>query len=124
MVLFDELLQSLDRHAGDAVRIEIGRIVGDLITLRNMSISVTTKLDFGENVSLQASIVKDLGAEFEQTLPARVQSLIDLEPSLEKESGTLANVLANLTMIAPSFSLRGGTIEILRGIIAKGLSAA
>jgi hypothetical protein len=30
-------------------------------------------------------------------------------------------VLAELTQNAPSFSLRGGTREILRGIIARGL---
>ena len=32
-----------------------------------------------------------------------------------------ARVLAYLMQMAPSFSLRGGTREILRGIIARGL---
>ena len=36
-------------------------------------------------------------------------------------SRRFAEVLAYTTMQAPSFSLRGGTREILRGIIARGL---
>ena len=34
---------------------------------------------------------------------------------------TLAEVADYVTRAAPSFSLRGGTREILRGIVARGL---
>ena len=123
MVLFTELLDTLkEREEAEIVR-GLGRILGDLITLRNMSISVTTMLNRGEDVSMQAAMVKDLGADFEQRLPAIVQQMVEIEPSLNERASPLAKVLANLTMIAPSFSLRGGTVEILRGIIAKGMGA-
>lgn len=121
MVLFTEMLDTLSGQKQTELAKGLGRILGDLITLRNMSISVTTMLGRGEDVSMQAAMVKDLGAEFEQRLPSVVQQMVEIEPSLNDGASPLAKVLANLTMIAPSFSLRGGTVEILRGIIAKGM---
>ena len=47
-------------------------------------------------------------------------NLIDAEPAMDAAK-TYERVLAELTMLTPSFSLRGGTREILRGIIARGL---
>ena len=54
-------------------------------------------------------------------MPAAVQQLMDIEPGFGGATNDFQRVLANLTMIAPSFSLRGGTPEIMRGIIARGL---
>jgi hypothetical protein len=70
---------------------------------------------------LQASIVKDLGCQFEQRLPGLAQELVGLEPTLADAGTDYQQVLGNLMQLAPSFSLRGGTLEILRGIIARGL---
>jgi len=50
-----------------------------------------------------------------------VRLLVDVEPSEDDGNPPLVAVLAHLIMTAPSFSLRGGTREILRGIIARGL---
>lgn len=123
MVLFTEMLDALKDRKDSEITKGLGRILGDLITLRNMSISVTTMLGRGEDVSMQAAMVKDLGAEFEQRLPSIVQQMVEIEPSLNEHGSPLTKVLANLTMIAPSFSLRGGTVEILRGIISKGMGS-
>ena len=122
-VLFTELLNHLEGRGTSELKKGVGRILGDLITLRNMSISVASGLAQGGDVSLQAAVVKDLGAEFEQRMPGLVQQLVEIEPSIDSEVSDLSKVLASLTMIAPSFSLRGGTVEILRGIIAKGMGA-
>ncbi|MDY0748184.1 acyl-CoA dehydrogenase family protein [Paucibacter sp. R3-3] len=99
---------------------EIGRLTAKLIGLRTMSLSVTAQLAAGANPALAASCVKDLGTGFEQELPEIAQLLHDTPPSTAGGS-THAHVLAQLTQMAPSFSLRGGTREILRGIIARGL---
>ena len=77
-------------------------------------------LDAGKNPSLQAAIVKDLGAVFEQSISEIARTLVDAEPELAAQSDYPA-VLANVMLNAPSWSLRGGTREILRGIIARGL---
>ncbi len=98
----------------------LGRLMAHLVTLRRMSVSVAGMLSRGEDPALEASVVKDLGAVFEQEIPGIAAELVEAEPSLD-ETQSFERVLAELTMIAPSFSLRGGTREILRGIIARGL---
>jgi len=99
---------------------EIGRLTARLFSLRNMSLSVTAQLAAGANPAWAASCVKDLGTGFEQELPDVAQLLHDTQPAIA--GGTdHARVQAQLTQMAPSFSLRGGTREILRGIIARGL---
>ena len=63
-------------------------------------------------------MVKDLGNSFEQAMPELVQAAVDVDPS---GPDALGLVLGHLLQTAPSFSLRGGTREILKGIIARGL---
>ena len=67
---------------------------------------------------VEAAVVKDLGTSFEQALPQAAQELLDLDLA---DDDDLSRLLAYLLMVYPSFSLRGGTREILRGIIARGL---
>ena len=98
---------------------EIGRLAARLFTLRNMSIAVTAQLEAGANPTVVASCVKDLGVTLEQEIPEIAQSILAEEPC--PEGSDHARVLAHLTQLAPSFSLRGGTREILRGIIARSL---
>lgn len=99
---------------------QIGRLTARLHALRSMSLSVTAQLDAGENPSWAASCVKDIGTALEQELPEIAQLLDAVEPRVDGGSDH-AQVLAYLTQLAPSFSLRGGTREILRGILARGL---
>jgi hypothetical protein len=54
---------------------------------------------------------------FEQALPERGARLIDADEMPQE----MRRMHAYLTQIAPTFSLRGGTREILRGIIAREL---
>ncbi len=123
--LLVELIRELGRDgeasAGERARVEIGRRVARLATLRGMSISVAALLDRGENPELEASVIKDLGALFEQELPDLAQELVGLAPSSDPAARPFQRALAHLVQNAPSFSLRGGTREILRGIIARGL---
>ena len=97
-----------------------GRLLGQLAVLRNLSLSVTALLAEGRSPVVEASMVKDLGTTFEQSVPGLIT---DHLASLEGVS-IPAELLATLDYVAgmsPSFSLRGGTREILRGIIARGL---
>jgi alkylation response protein AidB-like acyl-CoA dehydrogenase len=98
----------------------IGTAVAEMWTLRQMSQAVAGALASGANPALEAVIVKDLGNCFEQDLPRRIQAALgdDIEPA---RAATLNAVTNYLLKLAPCFSLRGGTREILRGIIAKQL---
>ena len=99
----------------------LGRLVAQLHTLRRMSVSVAGMLQAGKEPVVEASIVKDLGTIWEQRLPERVR---DLTAFLEPDAGnqvTLDEQLAFAFKMAPKLTIQGGTTEILRGIIARGL---
>lgn len=117
------VIKMMDRIGSDPTEeqsAKIGRLVAHLYTLRRMSLSVAGMLEIGENPSLEAAVVKDLGAVFEQSIPQIGHDLIGAEVDPDSEDDFEA-VTAYLTQGAVSFSLRGGTREILRGIIARGL---
>ncbi|MDA8892571.1 acyl-CoA dehydrogenase family protein [Hyphomicrobiales bacterium] len=118
-ILLQELVNEFSSRNDDEGVTEIGRQMAHLTTLRQMSVSVAGMLDEGANPALEASVVKDLGAVFEQDLPNIAHRLMGLEP--DANGSDFQRYLAILTQISPSFSLRGGTREILRGIIARGL---
>lgn len=119
-LLLVELIRELQNKSGARAEEEVGRLVAHLVTLRQMSLSVAGMLNAGENPALEASVVKDLGALYEQELPVRAHELTGIEPTIGTGSD-FQQVLGYLTQVTPSFSLRGGTREILRGIIARGL---
>ena len=99
----------------------LGQLVAQLHTLRRMSVSVAGMLQAGREPVVEGSIVKDLGTIWEQKLPARVRELAALlKPELLNHTA-LENQLAYATTIAPKLTIQGGTTEILRGIIARGL---
>lgn len=96
----------------------IGELTAELWTLRQMSLAVAGKLAAGEDPMLAAAVLKDLGNAFEQKIPRALQARSDVDFAAGSD---FARVLALLLMVSPSFSLRGGTREILRGIVARGL---
>ena len=99
---------------------EIGRLVAHLATLRRMSVSVAGMLERGAQPSVEAALVKDVGTAFEREIPEIFRQLIPTEPALG--SGTNYAELLGMTILrAPGFTIRGGTREILRGMIARGL---
>jgi len=98
----------------------LGRIASQLVVLRRMSRSVAGMLENRQDPSLQAAIVKDLGTTLEQDIPEIVRRTVPVEPG-ENGAEELEAALDYLIQHAPSFSLRGGTREILRGIIARGI---
>jgi acyl-CoA dehydrogenase len=98
----------------------IGKMVGQLAALRAMSIAITAKLAAGESPLIEAALVKDIGTTLEQTIPSLIADVIGMAP-FDRPNEGLFRTLAYVTQIAPAFSLRGGTREILRGVIAHGL---
>jgi len=114
------LLEMLDAAvASDArARVALGRLVAHYATLRQMSMGVAGLLARGEDPGVSAAIVKDLGSTLEQSLPDVAHDLFGGDTPA---GSSLAEVARYVTRAAPSFSLRGGTREILRGIVARGL---
>ncbi len=101
-----------------AIAALIGELAAEMWTLRQLSMSTAAKLAAGEDPMVEASVVKELGNAFEQDMPRRVQAIVT---SGWDEPDNLARLLRALLIASPSFSLRGGTREVIRGIIARGL---
>ncbi len=119
-----QLLREAIRQVGDAPddrqAEEIGRLVAHLATLRRMSSSIAGRIDRGENPATAAALVKDVGTGFEREIPEVIRRILPTEPSLG--AGTDFDELLGSAMLrSPSFTIRGGTREILRGMIARGL---
>ncbi|MDH1178354.1 acyl-CoA dehydrogenase family protein [Achromobacter mucicolens] len=108
-------------HDADAAsRATLGAILSQMAVLRAMSLAVAGKLAAGLSPATEASLVKDLGTELEQAIPRLIGDTLGRHPDRPVPL-PLLRTLAYLEQVAPTFSLRGGTREILRGIIARGL---
>ena len=79
-------------------------------------------IDEGKAPSVESALVKEMGTRFEQDVLQRVLDLVDLEPSPDSAS-LFERLVAAATLTGPSFTIRGGTIEILRSVASKGLQS-
>jgi len=99
----------------------LGRLVAQLHTLRRMSVSVAGMLHAGKEPVLEAAIVKDVGTIWEQRLPHKARELAAFSEPEATNQIPFEKKLAYATTIAPKLTIQGGTTEVLRGIIARGL---
>ena len=99
----------------------IGRLVAQVHTMRRMSVSVAGMLQAGKEPVVEASIVKDIGTVWEQQLPHRVRDLAAFVEETATNRETLEKQLDFAIKTAPKLTIQGGTTEVLRGIIARGL---
>jgi alkylation response protein AidB-like acyl-CoA dehydrogenase len=120
--VFVEMLRICGDNPSPHQAAAIGRLAAHFMTLRRMSISVAGMLEQGKDVGVEAALVKELGNNFEKVLPevARlvVPDLSQLDPAKHK---LFRDTFEETLLLSPSFTLRGGTREILRGVIARGL---
>jgi acyl-CoA dehydrogenase len=119
--LLFELVRVLEDSAEPSAREGVGRLVAQLHALRRMSVSVAGMLQAGKEPVIEAAIVKDLGTAWQQTLPPRARELAEYAGPGSCERPTFEALLAYATLAAPKLTIQGGTTEILRGIIARGL---
>jgi hypothetical protein len=85
-----------------------------------MSLAIAGALESGQAPELAAAVVKDLGTRYENEVIDVARQLVAIPPDPGAESG-FARLLADAVLHAPGFTLRGGTNEVLRGIVARGL---
>ncbi|WP_241385008.1 acyl-CoA dehydrogenase family protein [Rhodococcus sp. CH91] len=114
------VLESLVRGVAEGTTepdTRIGATIGRMAGLHRMSIAVSESLERGENAELAASVVKVLGTKTEGDLA----DLADEIAGYTAGDPHLAELVRAGVMQRPGFTLRGGTSEILRGVIARGL---
>jgi len=98
----------------------VGKLISELQTLRRMSFSVASMLQNGDSPETQAAFVKELGNRFEKMMIESLREISNIIP-LYKWPTSLQNLFEDATLRIPSNSLRGGTTEIMKGIIARQL---
>jgi alkylation response protein AidB-like acyl-CoA dehydrogenase len=99
----------------------LARLTAELWTLRAMSIAVAAQLQAERAPNVAAAMVKDLGTRFERDLVHAIAGALGVEPD-PAAGAALPGLLAGALLQAPGFTLRGGTNEILRGIVAKAVA--
>ncbi len=108
------------REEGDPVAArELGRLTARAWTLRQLSLSVAAALAGGRSPDVAAALVKDVGSRFEGDVVETVRRMAGIEP--RRGAPGLAGLLADGILHSPAFTLRGGTNEILRSVVARGL---
>jgi alkylation response protein AidB-like acyl-CoA dehydrogenase len=102
-----------------AARLALGALVSRMAVLRQMSLAVVSTLLSGGSPAIEAAMVKDLGTVFESDVVDAVRRFAAAEPDPGTEG--FGRLLAMAVLRTPAFTLRGGTSEILRSIVAKGV---
>jgi alkylation response protein AidB-like acyl-CoA dehydrogenase len=101
-----------ERIGADA---DLGRLVARIAGLHQMSMAVAGALERGESPDVSAAVVKVLGTTTEGEIADFADMFGDFgDPGMQK----LISVAVDQR---PGFTLRGGTNEVLRGVIARGL---
>ena len=114
-------IRALPKDADDGAAAAVGELVARMISLRQLSISVARALAGGEDAATRAALVKDLGTRFEQDSVELAADLLDRFDLRTPEAGRLAELVATARLHSPLFTLRGGTNEVLRGVVARGM---
>jgi alkylation response protein AidB-like acyl-CoA dehydrogenase len=107
------LLSALAAASGSAA---VGRLAADLWALRRLSLAVAGALQRGEEPATEAALVKDLGTRFEREVTERSRAVHGGDPSHPMYEQYRRSLLEG-----PGFTLRGGTSEILRSVVSRGL---
>jgi alkylation response protein AidB-like acyl-CoA dehydrogenase len=108
------------RSVGPSARADLGRITARAWAFRGLSLSVARMVDQGRSPGAEAALVKEMATRFEQECLAVVVRHLGRPPDPDSTDPYEA-LLAKAVLTAPSWTIRGGTNEILRAVIMKGL---
>jgi 3-oxocholest-4-en-26-oyl-CoA dehydrogenase alpha subunit len=120
-LVVEELLREAQRSTiPDSMLETLGAAAANFWILHHLSLAIARSLDHGGTPIAESALVKELGTRFEQDVVSAIVELIDFEPGVPARS-LFEHLLVTATLTAPSFTIRGGTNEILRGVVARGL---
>jgi acyl-CoA dehydrogenase len=117
--LFDAFVTEVARDDDPAMLTSIGGLVAELIALRALGTEVALAIDHGRQFGTEAALQKDAGTKFEQRL---IETLRGLGASSATAPERVRELFFEASLGAPSFTLRGGTTEVLRGIVGRDLT--
>jgi acyl-CoA dehydrogenase len=118
--LLVELARELGPEPDRAGARALGELAARLCALRALSMEVARRLQAGAVPAVEAALVKDAGTRFERDLVEVARLQVPPEEAGEGFRRRYREAVA----AAPGFTLRGGSSEILRGIVARALRPA
>jgi alkylation response protein AidB-like acyl-CoA dehydrogenase len=117
-VILEQTLAQLRDKLDEQGLIIAGRLLAHLTSLRCMSRGIARLIQSGDSPDTEAALVKQMGNALERNILDDMRRLLATVPQPPTE---LATLITDATLRLPSHTLRGGTTEILRGIIARQL---
>lgn len=114
--LLSALIDAIGPTPSAEASARIGMLVARLGALRRLCIAVAVSLDRGRLPVTEAALVKDLGTQLEREIGETARDLVP-----PGSNAVFDQLVADAVLSAPGFTLRGGTNEILRGIVAREL---
>jgi alkylation response protein AidB-like acyl-CoA dehydrogenase len=129
--LLVELIRRLGAAPDARAREMVGRLTARLWSLRRMSLAIALTLDPGPgaqqdavrpgpDLGTEAALVKDMGTFFERDIIEAARLLVAVEPTADA-TDTFERYLAETIVCSPVATIRGGTTEVLRTLIARRL---
>jgi alkylation response protein AidB-like acyl-CoA dehydrogenase len=109
-----------ERGTDDGHLRALGAILARLWSLRQMSMAVAASLAGGVAAEIPAALVKQHGTRFESEIIDLARRVLNVAPDSEAADEG-ARLLGQAIVQSPGFTLRGGTNEILQGVVARGL---
>jgi alkylation response protein AidB-like acyl-CoA dehydrogenase len=120
LVQFMQFTEQQSAEVSGSLAEDLGRLVARYWSVRQMSLAVARLADEGIASGLYGSMAKDLGTILEQDTVEAIRRQLRVEITSDSELPFL-QLLTEAVLMAPSFTIRGGTTEILRSIISKKL---
>lgn len=119
-IILEEAIRAMDATDDERVKLGFGQLVARLRTLRRMSLGVSALLQEGESPETEAALVKEVGTRFEREIIEGVRALSPSMPTTQG-MGAYHSTLRDGILHIPSSTIRGGTNEVLKGIVARQL---
>ncbi len=124
--LFVELIRALGQAPDARAQEMVGRLAARFWTLRRMSLAIALALEPGADaghspdLGTEAALVKDLGTFYEREIIDAARLLAAVEPTPDA-TNTFERYLAETIVCTPVATIRGGTTQVLRTLIARRL---
>ncbi len=129
--LLVELIRRLGAHEDTRAQEMVGRLTARFWTLRRMSLAIALVLDPGPDaesgaakatldLGTEAALVKDMGTFYEREIVEAARLLAAMEPNPDALD-RFERYLAETIVSSPISTIRGGTTQVLRTVIARRL---
>lgn len=119
-IVLQEAMRVLVNHPSQQTKEVLGQVVAKIKTLRRMSLGIAGLLQEGASPEMEAALVKDMSTNFERELLEKLRRVLP-QNILATSEGLLPGLLRDGILRVPSSTLRGGTNEVLKGMIARQL---